>query len=199
VIASLGGRGDRGYSLAEMLVTVIVFAIVTGAITTVVISSLGHQRELSDRGEALAQMRTTLERIDRDVRSANPLCAASYTRLQLEEDAPAPGRIIEYSVSGNRLIATEYGLAGATGSCTPTAGATRGPTVLQGNLVNTSRVFSLPSADYYLCDADPNPTDPASVPIGQITSLAIHLSVQPSSLDEPVSLSDCGTQLRNVS
>jgi type II secretory pathway component PulJ len=93
--------GDGGYSLVEMLVTIIMFTLIAGSITTVVITSLKHQQSLADRGSALATLRNSLEQVDRDIRSADPLCYATGTEIAMLEQPQNGGSgvaIVDYSV-----------------------------------------------------------------------------------------------------
>ena len=114
---------DRGYTLVEMLVTVIMFTLIVGSITTVVITGLKHQKSLQDRGSALASVRTAIEQVDRDIRSANPLCYGTGTELTMLETDPAGGIltaniIVDYKLNpdGTALQYTRYQSNGSAGS-----------------------------------------------------------------------------------
>ena len=104
---------DRGFTLTEMLVTIMVFSLVTGSITAVVVTTMKHQNSLSDRASAIASVRNAIEQVDRSVRSANPLCYATGTEITMLETNPKSGVsnatiIVDYTLSGSSLIYTQY-------------------------------------------------------------------------------------------
>ena len=88
------GLDDAGYSLVEMLVTIIMFTMITGSITAVVITAMKHQTSLADRGSALATLRNSLEQVDRDIRSADPLCYATGTEVAMLEQPQNGGSFV---------------------------------------------------------------------------------------------------------
>jgi type II secretory pathway pseudopilin PulG len=100
VITERRNSDESGYSLVEMLVTIIMFTLIVGSITTVVITTMKHQTSLSDRGSALASLRNSLEQVDRDIRSADPLCYASGSEIAMFEQTgnTSTEGIIDYSV-----------------------------------------------------------------------------------------------------
>jgi prepilin-type N-terminal cleavage/methylation domain-containing protein len=206
-------HNTSGYSLVEMLVTIVLFSLVTGSITAVVIATLQHQRSLSQRGSVLASTRNALEQVDRDIRSANPLCAASRTQLTMFESAPTP-KIVTYQVSGTDLIYREYTPVVTSGSpvCTVSTihGATTTTTLytiaagsplshryVLRNLVSPTQVFSLPPASTNFATCPTNGADPSSQTVSQISALTVSVSVKTAALKTPVAVSDCGTYLRN--
>jgi prepilin-type N-terminal cleavage/methylation domain-containing protein len=122
-------RGDSGYTLVEMLVTVVVFTLVMGSITGVIITSLKHQNSLQDRDKALANVRNAIENVDRDIRSANPLCYGTGTEVSMLETDPSAGVsnatvIVDYKViNGTSLQYTRYATNGTSASTTLTTPA----------------------------------------------------------------------------
>jgi type II secretory pathway pseudopilin PulG len=208
-------RTDDGLSLVEMLVTIIMFTLIVGSITTVVITSLKHQRSLSDRGSALAAARNSLEQVDRDIRSANPLCSATGTDIKMFEDDPTSHpSIVDYTVSGTSLLYTQYSVVpvvGPSATCTVTTSSSgtlstayyntstalvSGRTVLT-NLVSPTRVFSLMPSGTVFDTCPTTGADPTGTAVGTIPALIVSVSVKPPTLNSPVAVSDCGTYLRN--
>jgi type II secretory pathway pseudopilin PulG len=103
VIARIARHTSQaGYSLVEMLVTIIMFTLIVGSITTVVITTMKHQTSLSDRGTALASLRNSLEQVDRDIRSANPLCYATGSEVAMYEQSGGNEGIVDYSVQPDK-------------------------------------------------------------------------------------------------
>ena len=190
---------DRGYSLVEMLVTIIMFTLIVGSITTVVITSMKHQNSLAARGTVLAQVRAALEEVDRDIRSANPLCAVSGTEVVLEETEPTT-TIVDYKVVGTKLMYTKYSaVPSGTLICGNAAigSVITSRTVLSNLVVGSTPVFTSPSAaTFSTCPGGTTPAPlPTTVPTN-IPSLTVSLSSQPANVTKPVSSTDCGTDLR---
>jgi prepilin-type N-terminal cleavage/methylation domain-containing protein len=192
---------DRGFTLTEMLVVTVLMGIVGAIVTTTSISGLHHETQLQDRSDSLAQARTALERIDRDIRSTYPLLAASPTQLVLQEAQPTVTRTMTYTVTGSQLVVSE--------TDTPVSGgaATSFSSVLLRNVVGTATnpVFSVtPYAGYVaptgsgVNAATCAMTGTASYDPGCVGTITVHVMVQPSSLKAPVNLTDNGTDLRNA-
>jgi prepilin-type N-terminal cleavage/methylation domain-containing protein len=187
-------RSDAGFTLTELLVTIVLFAIVGGAITMAATSGLRHQREVQDRGDALAQARTALQRIDRDIRSAAPLAYASRTAIATNQTGSATTNQVCYWVQATSSTTAELRTRTTPyPSSTPCLAATTSSTVLLRNLVNTdtSPVFT----------PDPSCADSSSsggYDASCVTTITVQISVQPSSLSQPVTVSDNGTELRNT-
>lgn len=203
-------RSDRGFTLTELLVAIVLFALVGGAISTAAVSGLRHQREVQDRGDALAKARTALQRVDRDIRSASPLLAASSTQLVMLETGASTTTKICYLVESTSSTAAELVQTPVASSASCPGAATTDSTILLTNVVDTATtpVFSFsPTTTYtnstgsvtastcaFTAAAWAGWYDPSCV--GTVT---VQLSVQPSSLSGPVTVSDNGTELRNAS
>jgi prepilin-type N-terminal cleavage/methylation domain-containing protein len=202
---------DGGFTLTELLVAIVLFAIVGGAITMATTSGLHHQREVQARGAALAQARTALQRVDRDIRSAAPLAAASRTQLVMLETGSGTTTKVCYLVQATSATTAELVQTSVASSSSCPSAATSASTILLTNLVNTSTtpVFSFAPTTTYAAPSDGSVTattcaftsaalagsyDPSCV--GTVT---VQISVQPSSLSQPVTVSDNGTELRNAS
>jgi hypothetical protein len=181
-----------------------------------------HQTSLGDRSNVLAATRTTLEQVDRDIRSANPLCFASGQEIAMFEDSPT-ARIVDYSVittnGVTKLIYRQYGLTSTPNSgpsCVVTDNfstaakpttyyeLTTTPPVTRTALTNltgaTSSVFTTPStATFNTCAAGGSaPSDTTTLTAGAIKVLTVNVSVKPPTLSSAVTTSDCGTYLRNL-
>jgi type II secretory pathway pseudopilin PulG len=210
---------DAGYSLVEMLVTIIMFTLVAGSITTVVITTMKHQNSLAERGSVLAATRNSLEQVERDIRSANPLCAASSTSITMLENDPNTSvtSIVNYQVSGTNLVYSKYNtvsVVGPSATCTvqtydsdgnpnppdyynATSPVVSGKKILSNMVASSTAVFSIPSppTGKTFNDCAAGGTTPGAVT--GISVLAVNVSVQPQTLSSPVAFSDCGTYLRN--
>lgn len=104
-------EADIGYTLVEMLVTIVVFTLILGSITGVIVTAMRHQSALRDRDATLASIRNSIENVDRDIRSANPLCYGTSTEITMLETNAATGfAIADYQLinNGTQLRYTEY-------------------------------------------------------------------------------------------
>lgn len=68
-------REEAGYSLIEMLVSMVVFGVAIAMVYTGVIVVSGKTRDVENSAEAASQLRQALAQIDRQVRSGNVLYA----------------------------------------------------------------------------------------------------------------------------
>jgi type II secretory pathway pseudopilin PulG len=207
---------DSGYSLVEMLVTIIMFTLVAGSITAVVITTLKHQNSLAERSSVLAATRNSLENVDRDIRAANPLCAASTTEVTMYE--PTSSSIVDYQVQGTDLVYTQYNALSLPSSPAPTnPTCTQTTTAADGTVVSaywdegavkiahkvvlanlTTNAIFTGQAVQTAFDQCPVGVNPATIgSANNIAILTVSVSVQPVSLSKPVTTSDCGTYLRN--
>jgi prepilin-type N-terminal cleavage/methylation domain-containing protein len=69
-----GLSGQRGYSLVEMLIVLVVMGIVTGSLTTVFVSASNSEVDMNNRFQAQLNARLALDVFRRDVH-----CASSVT------------------------------------------------------------------------------------------------------------------------
>lgn len=164
-------------SLAEMLVSIVLFAIVAGSIGAVVVTSLRHQVDVQNRADALAAARTVLDRVDHDIRSAG--LDGNVPQVQVPDpqhmtitetpDASGAARVVSYAVTGSTLTQSVNG-----GS----------PRVIARYLVNTATpVFTYDTTTY----------------VATVT-----FSQQPPKLNTPITVTDRnadgtgGAAVRNV-
>jgi hypothetical protein len=154
---------------------------------------------VANRDDALAQLRTALQRIDRDIRSTYPLLSASSTRLVLQEVDATVTKTVTFEVTGSTLT---WGQTNLSPNGTTTTIPTR---VLLDDLVDTATrpVFSFaPTPDYTApSGTGVNPTTcelDGAIDIGCVGTITVRLSVQPPYLKAAVTMSDNGTQLRNA-
>ena len=76
-------RGDKGFTLIEMLVSMIVFSIAIGMVYTAVILVDKKLSSSEQSSEAVSQLRQALEQIDRQVRSGNVLYSPANEKTWL--------------------------------------------------------------------------------------------------------------------
>lgn len=190
---------DDGFTLTELLVSMAIFSIVSGMVTTAAVTGLHKQTEVANRDDALAQMRTALQRIDREIRSTYPLLSASSTQLVLREVESTVTRTVTFQVTGSTLTWGETD-TDANGSTTTIPART-----LLTNLVDTasSPVFSFAPFPGYAAPAgsgvDASTCAMAGgIDAGCVGTITVRLTVLPPSLGTALTMTDSGTDLRNA-
>ena len=137
-------RGERGFTLVEMMIAVALFGTVTAIFAPVLVSSMRSTDALSNESRALDEIRVAVSRIDRELRSAESVSApaqgTSGSALSFRTYAGTGGAYdVTYQVVDGALQRDE-------GGQTSTIGV---------GLVVTSEEFT------YTC----NPGQPASITI----------------------------------
>jgi prepilin-type N-terminal cleavage/methylation domain-containing protein len=200
-----GQNGDQGFTLVELLMVILIFGMVSAAVAAVTTSGLHHQRELQDRSDALASARTAVQRIDRDIRSTDQVYKATASMLLLQEE-----QFSGSTVTGSRWVcyyvdtANELVVVGETAPTDCSTSPSGTSKVLVSHLTNTASspvfsywqktVYSAPGVTPGSCSVGGSPEAFAASCIGTIT---VHVLTKPSSLKQPVSVTDKGTELRN--
>lgn len=70
-------RGERGYTLVEMLTVMVIMGIVVGALTTVFISASNSQNDMDRRFQAQLGARLGLDKLRREARCASTVTSAT--------------------------------------------------------------------------------------------------------------------------
>ncbi|HVT65703.1 MAG TPA: type II secretion system protein [Mycobacteriales bacterium] len=190
---------DDGFTLTELLVSMAIFSIVSGMVTTAAVTGLHKQTEVANRDDALAQMRTALQRIDREIRSTYPLLSASSTQLVLREVESTVTRTVTFQVTGSTLTWGETD-TDANGSTTTIPART-----LLTNLVDTatSPVFSFAPLTGYTAPSGSG-VDASTCALGNgidagcVGTITVRLTVRPPYLASALTMTDSGTDLRNA-
>jgi type II secretory pathway pseudopilin PulG len=68
-----GSVGERGFTVVELLVVLLLTGVVGGIVTAAIVSSLRVTRDSDDRITALIDLQRGVERVGRELRAANPL------------------------------------------------------------------------------------------------------------------------------
>lgn len=192
--------GDGGWSLAELLVVIVLFGIIGSIVAVAAKTALGHQNKLQDRTDTLAQMRTAMQRVERDIRSSDGFGTMRSDLVTTVQQQAGGSQTVTYSLQPD---GTSYDLVVDAGGSTKT---------LLTNVVNptSSPVFTYSPAVGYPPDgvavSGINPTDcsetgttPTAYAGSCIGVVTVHFMVQPPSLPEPIDLTDNGTEARNAS
>ena len=70
-------RGERGYTLVEMLTVMVIMGIVIGGLTTVFVSASKSENDMNRRFQAQLQTKLGLDKLRREVRCASAVTSAS--------------------------------------------------------------------------------------------------------------------------
>jgi type II secretory pathway component PulJ len=117
---------EQGTSLAELVVVIALLAIVGTMIAQSMVSAVRVSTSGEDRSFTLADTRTALERVERDIRAANPIETAatvsaydtsvSFSIYCANAGTGSCGsdhlRLVTWRVVGNRLERAEGGVVG---------------------------------------------------------------------------------------
>lgn len=102
-------RADEGFTLTEMLVTILLFSILTTVIMNVLITSMRAQTRSVERTDTLNAAKRALERTAADLREANPLLVAKAREIKSVSTLNGVSTTTTYSIStdGTRLLVTK--------------------------------------------------------------------------------------------
>jgi type II secretory pathway pseudopilin PulG len=134
-----------------MLVVIVVLGVVGSVVSSAVISSLKTQRLTQANVVSTSDARTAVERMTRDIRTTNPLRAASANSITFDLYYGTGCERRTYYLSGTSLMLDRATFAAGVrcGSQTATPGAATTVTVI-GNVANTT---ATPLFRYYRWDS----------------------------------------------
>jgi type II secretory pathway pseudopilin PulG len=84
---------EDGSMLVELIVAMVLMSVVGVMVLNAVIGGFKGQRQLQDRGQALAEIRTAAQRITREIREADPVLAATPSLLTVRHDQTVGGTV----------------------------------------------------------------------------------------------------------
>jgi prepilin-type N-terminal cleavage/methylation domain-containing protein len=115
-------RGDRGYSLVEMLTVMVIMSIVFAGITDIFVSGSKAQADQDNRFQAQLTTRLALDKIRKDIHCASDL-AAGYTTSSITLKRPsACGGDVSWCTSPVSGYTSRYRLYRQLGSTCGTTG-----------------------------------------------------------------------------
>lgn len=202
-------RADSGFTLTELMVVITLTGIIGSVVTAAATTGLHKQTQIEDRNDALAAVRTTFERVGRDIRSAAYLELAEDNVIKVCEMQASGAKTMTYSLVAD---GSKYDLVvdedDAT-TCYATTSTPRARKVVLRNVVNpaTSPVFNYTPTSTYSPPAAGGVTASTCVITGAspvqydqkcVGTVTIHLLVYPSTLSAAMDVSDNGTEIRNA-
>jgi prepilin-type N-terminal cleavage/methylation domain-containing protein len=75
-------RGERGYTLVEMLTVLVIMSVVMGSLTTVFVAATNSESGMNNRFQAQLTARLALDKMRREVHCASVVSAASPSLTQ---------------------------------------------------------------------------------------------------------------------
>jgi len=144
-------KGDRGFTLIELTIVVLLLGVLGLITTSVVINAFHRQAEADGRAVAISTVRTGLQRVVRDLRQADfPLLELSNTNLVMDVTNGATTTTICYAAIGTSLTRS---VSPPRTAGTPSSGCPAGSqTNTEATDLANTNVFSVPYAatDYTL-------------------------------------------------
>jgi type II secretory pathway pseudopilin PulG len=150
-------RDDAGYSLIELLAVMFMVGIIGTVVGMAIILGLRSTRQQQNRSTVVSQVQTALDRMERDLRTADPLQTATATSISMTVNRLAGCLVKTYSLNTGTGTLTE-----AQSNCSGGTSTTR--TLVTGL---TNNATSNPLFTYY------GATCPATgVAAGSVSTLA---------------------------
>jgi type II secretory pathway pseudopilin PulG len=111
-------RDDDGVSLAELLVTILLFGIVGTVVMNTIVITLKTQTRQVERTDALNAAKRALERVAIDMRDANPILDASSRSVKALNTVGGVQTTATYAVTDTKIVATRERKTLSTGAVT---------------------------------------------------------------------------------
>jgi type II secretory pathway pseudopilin PulG len=190
-------HGEAGFTLIELLVATTMSIVVVGAATSMLITAMKDQPELSKRAQNISTARWVLERLTREIREGVVIDRATGSSVSFQtyvrrtscggtgtppSTAPAIKCEVTYTCTTTSCTRTEAGPGVYTGTAT---------TIFSG--IDRSEVFC------YVPSASENPATCGSAPANPhaATYIGVTLHIPNQSGGEGLNVSD-GASLRNA-
>ena len=96
-------RNNKGFSIVEMLIVVLIIAIIAGVISVVYINSVKSQKDLLNKAGAEINIRTALYTITKEIREASGFSIASNNQVKFSADINNDSTVedVEYVLTGS--------------------------------------------------------------------------------------------------
>ena len=192
-------QGDAGFTLVELLVSIVILGVVSAIVSVAIISSLRTSRVAEANVLSATEARIVLERTSLDIRTADPLVSASANSITLDTYRKGQCERRTYRlVSGQLLLDVRgFGSGVACGVYGATPGAVT-TTVVADGLTNTT---AAPLFRYFRWSSTTNtrtavPAPVAAASIGQVDGVEVRVGIVAREQDD-VGLSTL-VDLRNV-
>ena len=192
-------QGDAGFTLVELLVSIVILGVVSAIVSVAIISSLRTSRVAEANVLSATEARIVLERTSLDIRTADPLVAASANSITLDTFRKGQCERRTYRLSSGQLLldVAGFGSGVACGVYGSTPGAVT-TTVVADGLTNTT---AAPLFRYFRWSSTTNTRTAVSAPVaaasmGQVDGVEVRVGIVAREQDD-VGLSTL-VDLRNV-
>ena len=195
----LDAANSAGFTLVELLVSIVLIGVVGSIASAAVITATKTQRSTDSLVTARTEASKSVERISRDVRTANPLRIAQANDLTLDTLRGTTCERRRYYVDGNSRLMLSIAPFASGVKC-GTSGSTPGtavPTVIANEVaVGGAPVFSYQRWDSATSERVGVTAPVAAANVGLVDSVVISVTV-PAQERAPVTVST-QVDLRNV-
>ena len=198
-LRSSDSRTDAGFTLVELLVSIVILGVVSAIVSVAIISSLRTSRVAEANVLSATEARTVLERTSLDIRTADPLVAASANSITLDTFRKGQCERRTYRLASGQLLLDVAGFGSGVdcGVYGTTPGAVT-TTVVADGLTNTT---AAPLFSYYRWSSTTNTRTPVTAPVsaaslGSVDGVEVRVGIVAREQDD-VELSTL-VDLRNV-
>jgi prepilin-type N-terminal cleavage/methylation domain-containing protein len=153
-MARAAGRDERGFTLIELLVTVAIFAMLSTAIMTTIMSISRATEVTKVTTDINQEARLAIDRMTRELRQARELYTATSTSIDFGVDFNGDGTIDDYAVDPEHLTYNVVTVSGTQQRIELTA---NDGSVVVTRPILASQVYGFTfsyRSSLYLCDAN---------------------------------------------
>lgn len=172
--------GDDGFTLAELLVGMVLLGILGSLILSLVTSTSRAQVKQVALADVLVKQKTALNRVTQDIRAASPIVAATPTTLRFVQSFGGTAQQVRLTIEPNgateKLVQSVLSLDGST--------VTSSKTALTGLAAGQSRFDYVDAARAELADS---PTV-SQIAIVRLTTVVQLKGTSKSALTEEIEL-----------
>ena len=99
-------NNEKGFSLVEMLIVVLIIAIIASLITTVYITSAKSQKDIINKAGSESNMRTALYTMTKDIREATDIISAKsdYLKIKSNVNNDSIDEVVEYILTSSNGV-----------------------------------------------------------------------------------------------
>lgn len=99
-------NNEKGFSLVEMLIVVLIIAIIASLITTVYITSAKSQKDIINKAGSESNMRTALYTMTKDIREATDISSAKsdYLKIKSNVNNDSIDEVVEYILTSSNGV-----------------------------------------------------------------------------------------------
>jgi len=127
-------RGERGYSLVELITVMALLSVVMGGLTTLFVRGTNGEVDLNHRFQAQEEARISLDKMRRDAHCASGAYPATATSVTLNDPCVSGGYVSWCTQAVSGSSPTLYGLYRSTTATCSNANIPWSKTLVDGNI-----------------------------------------------------------------